>query len=300
MATPVYKVEFWAPGAGSPRHSLTSDINVMYKEAINDNVGNFTVTLPTKKNGSYYYNDIALYDTVKIWLGYDSVSGTQNFTGIVTKISAPLSTPQGYVRTISGLSLGEILLRRLRKDSFWSDTIYNIVNDLRDDLGLGNDIAADSTTITLEIDSITYFDLLRLLSDFWVSVGSQVKKDFYVDESNNLTFKNRPLRSVGVETLGVGSNIINYQVTRDIDQVQNYITVYGAKSLAFPSDFDARTEFSTTGWSCWDASNNGTMASVTNTIGLTGVKVGTRCIEGQIPSSADLALFLKLTFFLLF
>lgn len=248
MTTPVYKIETYT-GAVLDHTIEKEAISIYTKEILTNKIGHFRIALPTKKNGGYYYDDIALHDKVKIWLGYDSVSGNPQFIGRVGHITAPLSTKGGYIRIISGLSQGEILLRQFKKNKYY-DAIgaSTIVTEWANDLSLGTgDITADATAVTLEVRTKSYFDLLRSISDYWFNAGTQIKKDFYVDVDNDLVWKVRPLRTAGVETLIVDDNIIHYQVTRDVEAIKNEITVNGAAENFLPVDKDAYTE-TLTGW----------------------------------------------------
>jgi len=243
MTKPVYKVETLT-GAVSDHTIEDEVVSLYFKDVLTDGVGTFSFTVPTKKNGGYYYDDIALNDVVKIWLAYDSVGATPNFIGKVYTISTPLNTQQGYVRIISGLSQGEVLLRRFKTNKYWLNTAVSgaggrIVNSIASDLSLGTgDIAADANTIDYEVRTKSYFDILRDIADYWVNAGTQLKYDFYVDVDNDLVWKARPIRTVGVETLTVGENIKSYSVIRDKKRVKNNITVYGAAEKPYPDDYD--------------------------------------------------------------
>jgi hypothetical protein len=90
-------------------------------------------------------------------------------------------------------------------------------------------------------DAETYFDILRTLSDYWVSAGTQVQKDFYVTTAAALTpalvWKTRPFRLVaaGTETFVYGQNFTDYAVTYG-GEVKNRILVYGKKTEFNPKD----------------------------------------------------------------
>jgi len=249
LTEPVYKIETWN---GSLNHTIEKEaIRVYSKEIITDGIGHFSFTVPTKKNGGYFYDDIALNDKVKIWFGYDSVSGNPDFVGKVGRINGPLSTSQGYVRTISGLSQGEILSRRLKRwRTYDSIEVDDIVDEIADDLSLGKDFSVDTTSVTLHVESESYFDLLQRISDYWYSAGSQVKKDFYVDVSNNLVWKSRPIRTAGVESFTVGKDILAYLVTRDLPQVTNKFYVFGVGQKKQPEWRDNWTE-TLTNWTAY-------------------------------------------------
>jgi len=253
LTHPVYQIETWTGGVKD--HTITGEaIGIYTKEVLTDGVGHFKLSVPTVKGiaNPYYYDDIALNDKVKIWFDYDSVSGDPDFIGFVERISAPLSTQSGWIREISGFSQGGVLLRRFKTDKFYDAVGFaTIVTEWANDLSLGTgDIAADATAVTLEVKTKTYFDLLREISDYWVNAGTQLKKDFYVDVDNDLVCKNRPLRSVGVETLTVGTDIERYHVLRDASFVKNDITVYGAAEKKLPDD-ESWTE-ETTNWTADD------------------------------------------------
>jgi len=257
MGKPVYQIETWTVAVKD--HTITSDaISVYSKEIVTDGVGHFNFVVPTKKNGDYYYDDIALNDKVKIWYGYDSVSGNPDFIGKVGAISAPLSTASGYVRQISGLSQGEILLRRFKKNKFYTGTNASvIVTEWANDLSLGTgDITADTNQPDIEVRTKSYFELLRFISDYWIDGANQIKKDFYVDIDNDLVWKTRPFRSgSSVETFTVGKNIIHYNVTQKVEQVKNDIVVYGEATKPLPSNKDNYTEPASSPPPGWSASS---------------------------------------------
>jgi len=249
---PVYKIETLT--AAVLDHTITNEAaNVYSKEVITDGIGHFMFTVPSGPiAGDYKFNDIALNDIVKIYLGYQSkpYSATPDFIGRVGKISGPLSSETGYLRIISGLSQGEILLRRFKKNKYYNAVgASTIVTEWANDLGIfgAGDITADATAVTLEVRTKNYFDLLQGISDYWFNAGNQIKKDFLVDVDGHLHWKTRPIRVAGVETLTVGDNIINYAVNRDIDAVKNDITVYGAAENFLPVDKDSYTE-ALAGW----------------------------------------------------
>lgn len=239
---PVFKIETLTGAVLD--HTITDEADNIYcKSVATDAIGHFVFSVPTRKGGSYYYDDVALFDKVKIYLGYDSVPASPTFIGRINNISAPLSVGSGYMRTISGLDQGEVLLRRFKRDKLW-DAIgaSTIVTELATDLSLGaGEITADATAVTLEVETKSYFDLLRAISDYWFSAGVQIKKDFFVDVDNNLVWKTRPIRTTGVESFTVG-NILSYEVKRDVDPVKNDFVIYGAKERTEPADTDGWTE----------------------------------------------------------
>jgi hypothetical protein len=257
LTFPKSKVEIWEPGAGSALYTFTSTLqSIRTREIVTDGVGHFSFTLPTQELLAYRYNDIDLHDTVKIWLGYDSVpaSPTWTFIGKVGNISAPMNTGEGYVRVVSGLSQGEILLNQLKRNKTYNAVDADtIVTEWATALSLGTSFtgdAADDIHVTMEIATKTYFDLMQSISDYWslAGAGNQIKKDFYVDvgdvghPTGHLIWKTRPMRTAGVSTLTVGTNILDYNVTRQKDPVKNDIVVYGKLCLMYPELQDEWTD----------------------------------------------------------
>lgn len=243
MTKPVYKIETWT--AAVKDHTITDELLSLHvKNRVTNAPGLFSFSVPTKKNGdTYYYNDVALDDKVKIWLGYDSVSGNPDFVGKILNISAPLSVPSGYIRVFTGKDQGEILERR-QKTKHWkaigaSTIVTEIANDLSLTLG---EITADATAITLTAINEPYWHVLQRISDYWFNAGTQIKKDFFVSWDNKLHWKTRPIRTVGVETLTVGDNIVSYNVMRDTKAIKNKIRVYGDMIKTYPTDTDGLTD----------------------------------------------------------
>ncbi len=288
-SNPNYKVEVWEPGAGSALYSLTSDCSrVSFKDTLTQNVGTFNVILAAQKGFNYYYSNIDLWDTVKIWLGYGTLSGDPNFVGKIYNIVGQ-NKPQ-VIRVISGRSQSEVLQRRLKGEKQWVATeVDDIVAEIANDLSLGTgQIATDTTTVNYNIDVDryeTYFRLLQDISDYWYSGAVQIKKDFYVDNTlptPNLVWKARPIRTVGVETLTVGQNINSSTVSRFLDTVQNKIYVYGAPERRFPAT-DLWTEtldINGAGGDDWKTATADGTVSLENTIKL----VGTYSIEHSTTS----------------
>jgi len=244
MTNPVYKIEIY-DSTPTLIHTITSDaLNILVKETVTNNVGTFSFTLPAETtNGKYVFNDISLCDQAKIWLDYDSVSGDPLTIGKIFQIDAPASDETGLVRTFRGRSQGEILKRRLKRKKKWVATDASvIVTELAEDLGLEGDGSkrdVDTTDVDLTVESETYFDVLTKVSDFWRDVTHKVKKDFFVDVDGDLVWKDRPIRTDGVETLTLGDNLLSYNVLRDMNSIKNKIYVYGRCNQPYPASGDA-------------------------------------------------------------
>lgn len=293
---PVQKIEVWQ--GGSLLHTITDALSIRVREVLTDAVGTFEFAVATKNNGDYVYNDVNVYDTVKIWIDYDSVGATPLTVGKIYRISAPLKTEQGFLRLFYGKNQGEVLERRVKGRKAWSSTAAStIVTEIANDLGLGtSEIESDTTSVTLTTDVDTYFDLLKKLSDYWYDAGNQIKKDFYVDVNNNLVWKSRPLRTTGVETLSVGEEILSYVLTHDATQLKNNITVYGKREVYNPSKYGqtAKVQNPTVhgythpsdgdSWT-WSSGWTATVGSVAQ--GTTNPKVGSDYVEATSDSNGD-------------
>jgi hypothetical protein len=284
MTRPVGRIEVWEPGGGAALYTINDAVGIYFKEILTDGVGNFNFTCYSHKDfsGTYTYPNIDLGDTVKIWLDYDAIAGDPNFIGKVTKRSGPLLTETGWVRKIAGLSQGEILLRRQKKNKFYDAVAAaTIVTEWADDLSLGTgDIGAEATTVNLEVQTKSYFDLLRWISDYY-DAGGSLKKDFWVDLDGDLVWKDRPLRTVGVETLTTADFLSDPLVERELEPVKNDITVYGAAEKPVPSDKDYCE--SLTDW----VEEDGTI----DLYGPNGQKVGDYTIRGYTGAGASLCKF---------
>lgn len=223
--------------AGSPIHTLDNEmVFFRVKTALTSGIGTFSFALASKKGQSYKYYDVALFDTVEFYFDYDTVPATANFIGKICQITGTLDAQGGYQRIFRGYDQGEILKRRMQDPKFWNGVAGNtIVTDIANDLSLGTgDIQATAITEIIDVETITYFDLMKRVSDYWSSAVNQIKRDFYVDNDNDLVWKDRPLRTTGVETLTVGDNIDAYKVHRDIAEVKNKIHIYGKFDVDAP------------------------------------------------------------------
>lgn len=224
--------------------TLTEDILECYtNDVCTSGVGSFKFVLPAVKAFSNVYTTIGDNFKVKIYYGY-SGSYTHVFSGKILNHTT-VHRGDSATRVFSGKGLGEVLERKIKSNTQWHLVdAHDIVAELATDLGLSTDLAADTNEITVTVDSQTYFDVLKQVSDYWVDSGTQIKKDFGVNKDGALYWKARPLRTSGVETL---TNLLSYDLTSDILPSKNYITVYGNACKFLPDTPDAYTE-TTTGW----------------------------------------------------
>lgn len=281
-------------------YTLTDKATVHVKDVLNG-VGTFNFFVPTVSglpSQGYSYTDIALADKAKFYF-WDSTTGTcpanPQFVGRINKITAPLAG--GYYRIFEGKLLSEILQRRVQPAQYWLATDADaIVTEIIGDLVLGSDIDADGTHLTIYSQNDTYLDLLRKVSDYWFSAGSQVKKDFYVNiddaphPNGHLVWKVRPLRTAGVETLTVGTNILNYAVLHDIETVKNNITAYGYQGrIGIPGHEGRCQPADKDGWTEPDPPVGWTADYGTVTTESAGPKVGANllCVVSEVDGGIN-------------
>jgi hypothetical protein len=276
---PNYKIMTYTGAVND--HTITSDaIRVYFKEILTSGIGYFIIVLPGTKDITKVYDDIAPFDLVKIWMWDatdESCPTNPHFVGRVLKTSADGDQQNGYMRTISGFSQGEILQRLFKTNKYYDAvTAHTIADEIADDLSLGKDTDADATAETIEVRTITYFDLLQEISDYY-DAGGSVTKDFYVyDNAGTATlgWKTRPIRTAGISTLTEGGNITTYNVTRSVEAVKNSITVYGKAESPLPSDRDLWTEDDSDPPDNWSASEGSVTAEEA------GVKIGAHYVHG--------------------
>jgi hypothetical protein len=234
-------------------HTITTDIiSCVVKTALTSNIGTFNFVLPTQKGFSYVYNDIGDFYKAEIYMGYGTLgSADLQLTGRILKITNKIDGKEG-IRVFEGKDLGEQLERQFIKNVSWNDTAgYLVAGEIASVLAILNSptkTAPETQLASLNIRTESYFDVLKKLSDYWIDSSHKIQKDFYVDAVNDLYWKDRPLRTSGVETLTYGGNILGYTLTYDIMAVKNSITVYGAPTAYLPDDKDSWTE-SLTDWS---------------------------------------------------
>ncbi len=167
-------------------------------------------------------------DRVKVWYGWASgdLTGDPDFMGKILQVGGK----SGRYAILRGKPNGEILSRRIKSRNIWIGAqADDIAANVATDLSLGSSlIATDTTTVTLLEDTETYADILRKLSDYWYSAGTQVKKDYYVTVNNDLFWQSRPYRTSGVETLTYGENFVDYNFVKDGTNIKNALAVYGS------------------------------------------------------------------------
>lgn len=274
-------------------HTITTDIlTASFTDVCTSDVGSFTFSVPASNGFTNTYDDIGNNYLVQIEMGYDGVY-THLFSGKITDFTTQVSATA--IRVFEGKGLGECLERRFKRNKRWlnedaSDIVTELVLELSGDSELsGSTINNDSTDETITVETESYFDVFRKISDYWYDAGTQVKKDFGVDKDKEFFWKTRPIRTAGVETI---SNLLTYSLKRAILPSKNNITVYGAASAPYPIDKDLFTESATAaGW----VANTGTVTGATGGI---GVKEGTYRIHTEANTNISVEYTLPKRIFL--
>jgi hypothetical protein len=284
------------------RYTINNGAEAIHtKETLND-IGTFGFTLPVKLfKPKYGYNDIETGWKAKIYFnGYTTPTAADLVTtGIIQNITGPMDLGNGYTRIFEGVNQGEVLQRRQKTNkNYIAIQADDIVAEIASDLGLSTDLDVDTSLENQTVRTMTYFDLLKQVSDYWVSAGVQVKKDFYVNPAGALVWKTRPLRTTGVTPLTVVKKE-NCTIIRDKRSVKNNITVYGAARQPYPSDKDTFTE-ATSG--TYDGASWSWSAGVGDTVTTDAVtkKYGNYSILGNSGSGVgnDGTLYLELPYVL--
>jgi len=221
--TTVYQIKT----AGAHPYTLTSDAkSLRAKTNLTGQLGNFSFTLPGLNGLTKVFDDIALKDTVEIYIGKDTIPGTPLFKGVIDTIQNVWGETE-YMRQFSGRDLGEQMARQiLRQYSSAGDTAHNTVDEICARLGMGTgEVAADATAITIVSNDTKYDSYMREIGDY----ANLINKDWYVDVNNNIVWKLRPIRTTpDVSILTIGDNVQNYTLTYSITEVYNRIWVFGA------------------------------------------------------------------------
>jgi hypothetical protein len=274
---PVCKIEIYNTSNTLVR-TLTSDdiLACNCKDIVTSGVGSFSFTLPALGGLTVINNDIGNNYTAKLFFGYGS-NYVHLFSGKILPFTTSVSS--NAIRTYEGKSLGEILERRFKYNKRWQAAeADDIAAEVASDLSLTGSLDTDTTAETVTVRTESYFNLMQKISDYWVSAGTQLQKDFYVDKDNVLQWHDRPLRTgANVESFTHGVDFQNYSLKYDILPIKNKVTVYGAAKAPVPLNKDDYTD-SLTSWT-----------SVSGTLSLyaTSPKAGTNWIVCTHPSLTD-------------
>jgi hypothetical protein len=184
------------------QYTLTNQICTC-RSGLNEDTGFFSIQLPDKSGA---YTDVTANWRVKIWLADGTVNASDppTFAGKVSQNNTTL-TMNGYIRVISGKGNGEILQRRIKTRQVYNSVhASDVATDLATELSIINadKIAVDTNHVTITVDADNYMDVFKKLSDYWVSAGAQVKKDYFVDNDNELMWLSRPIRTAITDASG--------------------------------------------------------------------------------------------------
>lgn len=249
-------------------YTITTDVlTATSTDVCTTESGSFSFTVPAVKGHDNVYDDIGNNYLVYFDYGYGG-SYTHKFSGRITDFTT--NVEEGATRTFTGQGLTATLERRFKRNKRWqevdaSDIVGELVTDLSGDSEIGgSSVDVDTTHEVVTVETESYFDVLKKVSDYWYDSDTKVTKDFGIDKDNHLFWIARPLRTDGVATI---SNLTKYSLKYSILPSKNRVRVYGAASVPFPVDRDSFTE-SATGW----VANRG---AVSATSGGIGVKAGT-------------------------
>jgi hypothetical protein len=246
-SSPICKIEIYDTSNALVR-TLTEDdlMDCNSKDIVTSGVGSFSFTLPAIIGLDVVNNDIGNNYTAKIFFGYGSTY-VHVFSGKILPFTTSVSSTA--TRTYEGKSLSEILERRFKYNKRWQAAeADDIAHEVATDLGLSHSLDTDTTAETITVRTESYFNLMQKISDYWISAGSQLTKDFYIDKDNVLQWHDRPLRTgINVETFTYGVDFQNYSLKYDILPIKNRITVYGAAKAPVPLSKDDWTD-SLTDW----------------------------------------------------
>jgi hypothetical protein len=278
---PCCKIEIYDTSNNLVRTIVEGEIIECHtKDIVTSAVGTFSFTIPVQIGLNIVPNDIGNNYKAKIYYGYDSTY-VHTFTGKILPLTTKFNSSD-ILRFFEGKSLGEILERRFKYNKRWQAVeADDIAAEVASDLGLTSSLDTDTTVETVTVRTETYFDLLKTISDYWVSAGVQLVKDFYVDKDNVLQWHDRPLRTgANVESFTYGIDFEEYNLKYDILSVKNRVTVYGAAKSPFPLSMDDWTD-ALTDWS-----------PITGTLALhaTAPKAGTywiKCTANSVSHTAD-------------
>jgi hypothetical protein len=198
-----------------------------------------------------------------ISIGRD-VNTPQIITCRVESLRYESSSTESYVR-VSGRCWGERLFRRVVTKTYENMKGEAIVRDLLDNyVGLSHVRDAtelvedtDTTYARLEYKDTPVFEIIKYVADS-ADKNGVIGFDFRVAPDGKFEFFPRNSKTSPVS---LSELIEEYEFRKDIHDVRNKITVYGARKRVFPLDLDADWMESTSGWTLVE----GTSLSVDST-----------------------------------
>jgi len=233
------------------------------KPGMTSTIGSFELKVPDI-SGSLatpgYFKDVLPFEDVEIWAGYGSDTGSKPIiAGKIETITSALSLGEGYTRTFLGSDYAECLRRVLINQSFPNSTGNTIIQTLRN-------YCTGSTTGNLSSSNAQIANDTSVYGNFIYenqNVLSALKE--YADKSNKDTkidsdkimhsFERQSI--TGTEQFILGSNLLDFSVTKDLDSVKNDVYVFGIRDSRnisgsdIPVNHDDWTENVLTGWEGW-------------------------------------------------
>ena len=261
---PVF-VMFITGSDGTVKHTFASSVydKLIYlsiKPGLTNTIGSFELKIPDINETlgtAGAFSDVDAFDDLLVYLGYTN-TGSLTFAGKIETIKSGLSLEEGYTRTFLGSDYGECLSRVLVNRGFKNLSGDTIIQWLRNQCtgsttgGLStsnSQMVGDTDYYTLTANQNQVFDNMKKLSDSSL-------KDFFVGTDKVFHYFNRQ-SSTGSETFSVGTNILEYTITKDLNSVRNDIYVFGIRNPSntsgsdVPVNHDDWTENVLSGWAGW-------------------------------------------------
>ncbi len=263
VAQPVYVV--FLKSGSTVRHTFSSGggykiLSYSVKPGLTNTIGSFELKLPDISGSlttAGAYNNVLPFEDVEFWLGWTN-TGSKTFAGKIETIKSSLSINEGYTRTFLGSDYGECLRRVLVNSGYVNNSGDTIIQNLRNHCTVST-TGNLSTSNTNMVGDSTFYNFVfnnESVSQGMKTYGDKAYKDFYVDTSKLYNLSNRD-GTVGSEIFTVGTNILEYSVTEDLDSVKNDIYVFGMRNSVnisgsdIPVNHDDWTENNLTNWSAW-------------------------------------------------
>jgi len=239
LTRPVYIVQLIS--GSTVKHTFSSGgenkiRSLSVKPGMTTTIGSFELTVPDITGSLTVpgaFKDIKPFDDIKIWYGYEGQVSTHDnpdFAGKIETIVSNLDSNEGYTRTFIGSDYAECFTRVLANRGFINlsgDTIAQYLRNLCTGSTVGNlsssndYMAGDANTYTLVLNNEPVMSGIKEYADK-ASIDTMVTwnkyfRDFYRQENT------------GSETFVLGTNILDYSITRELKDIKNDIYVFGMR-----------------------------------------------------------------------
>jgi hypothetical protein len=119
---PSYIITLTSP---SVTYTVTDLTYLKVTKSVSSSIGSFEVKVPHGTNPDFKrYSDLEPFTNITIYLGRDIGSPTPTFSGKIDTIKTEFSSEAGYVSTITGRDLGEVLFRYVVRKNYYG--FYNL------------------------------------------------------------------------------------------------------------------------------------------------------------------------------